>query len=197
VVLCSVDTSSAAIEHAVALAPDAIILDLLAACSLELAKSLSVRLPAAKIVAFAVRDSDREVLACAEAGIAAFVPPEASQADLLAALEHALRGELYCSPRVAALLYRHVASRPPAPPPLSDARRLTRRELQILGLLEHGMSNKQIARSLRIGGATVKNHVHHILEKLHVHRRGEAAAWLRAAQPRQQTPPPIRIPACD
>jgi hypothetical protein len=45
-----------------------------------------------------------------------------------------------------------------------------------------GMSNKEIGRALRIGDSTVKNHVHNILEKLQVHRRGEAAVRLRAMQ---------------
>ena len=44
------------------------------------------------------------------------------------------------------------------------------------------MSNKQIGRALRIGESTVKNHIHSILKKLQVHRRGEAAARLRVAQ---------------
>jgi hypothetical protein len=44
------------------------------------------------------------------------------------------------------------------------------------------MSNKEIGRALRIVDSTVKNHVHNILEKLQVHRRGEAAVRLRAMQ---------------
>jgi DNA-binding NarL/FixJ family response regulator len=46
-------------------------------------------------------------------------------------------------------------------------------------LVDQGLSNKEIARTLRIGAATVKNHVHNILEKLQVRRRGEAAARFR------------------
>jgi two-component system, NarL family, nitrate/nitrite response regulator NarL len=57
------------------------------------------------------------------------------------------------------------------PPP-----ELTPREAEILALIDRGLSNKDIARQLHVELATVKNHVHHILEKLHVHRRGEAAA---------------------
>ena len=53
---------------------------------------------------------------------------------------------------------------------------LTSRELRILELIEKGFSNKEIAHSLKIEIATVKNHVHNILQKLHVSRRGEAAA---------------------
>jgi DNA-binding NarL/FixJ family response regulator len=57
---------------------------------------------------------------------------------------------------------------------------LSRRELQIAHLIERGLSNKQIARELGIEATTVKNHVHHLFEKLNVHRRVEAAARIRA-----------------
>jgi DNA-binding NarL/FixJ family response regulator len=56
---------------------------------------------------------------------------------------------------------------------------LTEREQEIVTLLDEGLSNKEIARALRIQGATVKNHVHSILSKLRVRRRGQAAAEVR------------------
>ena len=57
--------------------------------------------------------------------------------------------------------------------------RLTRRETEIVQLIDQGLSNKEIAQRLGIDIYTVKNHVHNILEKLRVHRRGEAAARMR------------------
>jgi DNA-binding NarL/FixJ family response regulator len=57
---------------------------------------------------------------------------------------------------------------------------LSRRELQIAQLVDCGLTNKQIGRKLGIEAATVKNHVHNLCEKLKVHRRGEAAARIRA-----------------
>jgi two-component system, NarL family, nitrate/nitrite response regulator NarL len=56
-------------------------------------------------------------------------------------------------------------------------------------LIDQGLSNKEIGRRLSIETATVKNHVHNILEKLHVHRRGEAAAYARRSvlSPRRQS----------
>src|SRR2546421_13075479 len=126
-----------------------------------------------------------DVLASAEAGAIAYVPREASLEDLVAVIECAVRGEAVCSPRVAGALLRRIAvlatdgrsDRVPA--------RLTKREREIMGLIDEGLSNKEIAKRLRIEVATVKNHVHNILEKLQVHRRGEAAARVRAALPRR------------
>lgn len=57
---------------------------------------------------------------------------------------------------------------------------LSRRELEIAQLVDCGLTNKQIGRKLGIEAATVKNHVHNLCEKLEVHRRGEAAARIRA-----------------
>jgi DNA-binding NarL/FixJ family response regulator len=80
-----------------------------------------------------------------------------------------------------------AAARAPSPDLVA---RLTPREAQIVGLIDKGLSNKQIAGRLSIEPATVKNHVHNILEKLDVTRRGEAAAALRhgeASHSRAQT----------
>ena len=62
--------------------------------------------------------------------------------------------------------------------PTSDSR-LTKRELEILALIDQGLSNKEIARRLCIELPTVKNHVHNVLEKLQVSRRADAAALVK------------------
>ena len=59
---------------------------------------------------------------------------------------------------------------------------LTSRELEVVELIEQGLSNKEIAARLSIAVTTVKNHVHSILEKLKVHRRGEAASLVRGSR---------------
>ena len=56
--------------------------------------------------------------------------------------------------------------------------KLTRREREILELLSTGLSNKQIALQLSIELSTAKNHVHNILEKLGLHHRADAAAFV-------------------
>jgi DNA-binding NarL/FixJ family response regulator len=140
----------------------------------------------ARVLAINVPARERDVIACAEAGVACCLTTEASIDDLVAAIESVSRGEAPCSPWTAAVLTRRVAAlareRGPAktaPPPVPTTARLTSRELQIVELVDQGLSNKEIARQLCIELPTVKNHVHHILEKLGVRRRADAAAMIR------------------
>jgi DNA-binding NarL/FixJ family response regulator len=179
VVLAGSDTISAeALPRVTALKPEVIILDMASPGGLDFAKRVVANLPAAKIIAFAVREIDSEVLACAEAGVAAYIGPDCSVDDLVNAAEQAARGELHCSAQMAATLFRHVGALAQGRLRLEPAL-LTRREQEILDLIEQGLSNKEIARVLQITGATVKNHIHNVLTKLSVRRRGEAAAQFR------------------
>lgn len=143
-------------------------------------RALLAVLPDARVLALTVPNRESEILAVAEAGIAGFVTSDASVAELVAAIESVSRGESLCSPSVVAALMRRLASlaRSWADP----TEPLTMREREILELIDEGLSNKQIAQRLRIELPTVKNHVHHILGKLGVQRRTEAAALARAAR---------------
>jgi len=140
-------------------------LDVSGPTSFDIAKLLPGRVPTIKIIAFAVKETEQDVVACAVAGFAGYVPHDGSEADLMAAIDHAMCGELHCSPRVAGLLFRHLTVVSAPHPSLVDPTTLTQRERQVLALLAQGMSNKEIAREAQISSATVKNHVHNILKK--------------------------------
>jgi two-component system nitrate/nitrite response regulator NarL len=161
--------------------PDVMLLDVARPGNLELSLPFREILPSAKIVAFAVADTDEDIIACAEAGISGYVSRTGSVEDLVYAVHGAVRGELDCPPRTSALLFSHMALLSGRRGTAAGQEVLTRREREIIALVEQGLSNKEIAHSLRIGNATVKNHVHSILSKLQVRRRGEAAAQIRRA----------------
>lgn len=160
--------------------PDAILLDGAMAHGLALARTIRTQRPELRIIGFGIAGGAEQVIVCAESGIAAFVDCEGSIAQLVDAVEAALRGELACSPQVAALLCDRLAALASAQHP--DAQPLTRREHQVAMLIGEGLSNKEIAMDLKIGPATVKNHVHNILEKLKVKRRTAIAHHLGAAR---------------
>src|SRR5262249_34883111 len=112
-------------------------------------------------------------------GVTGYVTREASLDELVAVIQSVARGEMLCSPRIAGALVRRVASLAAASP-VRPRVALTGRELEIVALIDGGLSNKTTPGRLLIAVATVKNHVHSILEKLQVRARGEAAAEVRA-----------------
>ena len=156
-----------------------VLLDMAMPDSQALAREITAFIPDVRVVALAIPCSERAVLDCAESGVTGYVLREASGEDLITALRSAGSGELRCPPSVAAILRRRLAA-PADLPRVVPASRLTSREREILGLVDEGLGNKAIAQKLGIEIATVKNHVHNILEKFSVHRRGQAAASARS-----------------
>jgi two-component system nitrate/nitrite response regulator NarL len=141
-------------------------------------RALAGRSPSIPLVAIGITDSDSEVLACAEQGCAGYVTRDASLEELVAAILGASKGELTCSPRRAASLMRRLGALAAQLQPASAVMRLTRREREVAALIREDLTNKEIAVRLSIEVATVKNHVHNVLDKLQVHRRSDAARVL-------------------
>jgi DNA-binding NarL/FixJ family response regulator len=162
--------------------PDVVLLDLAHADAAETARLLNAASPDTKLVAFALAEIDDNVFACAAAGYAGYVPSESGAEEVYQAVLDAVGGRMNCAPHIAAAMFdrlarllreRHLPVALPA---------LTSREREILMLAEEGWTNKEIARRLVISCATVKNHMHNILQKMQVSRRGQAAARLRASR---------------
>ena len=148
--------------------PDALLLDGAMTDCLDHARRLRASVPGLLIVGFGISGGADCLVDCAESGLAAFVDANGNVDELVEAVRGALNGELACSPRVAALMCERLARRASGTRPSMI---LTRREGEIATLIGQGLSNKEIAKDLRIGPSTVKNHVHSILEKLNVRRR--------------------------
>ena len=160
--------------------PDIVLLDVAIPENAWLVRGLVAAVPGTRVVALAVPEAEQDVLRWAEAGVAGYVTREASVEDVVAAVQAVARGEVLCSPRMVATLFQRIATLALERSPASIEARLTNRELEILDLIDQGLSNKEIARRLTIEISTVKNHVHNILDKLNVSRRAEAAARVRA-----------------
>jgi two-component system nitrate/nitrite response regulator NarL len=184
VVLGTASTRAEALERAVELRPDIVLLDTAMPEGVELVRELASRVPGVKVLAIALDETEHAVLEWAESGVAGYVPRDASLTELIAAIERTARGEQQCSMQVAGGLLRRLAALARAAgdrQSASPSAHLTPREREIMRLLERGMSNKDIARQLGIEVATAKSHVHHILEKLQVRGRSQAAARMRLA----------------
>jgi two-component system, NarL family, nitrate/nitrite response regulator NarL len=198
-IVSSVDTLQARAEIA-RLRPHVVLFDAMRPDSVEFVKGLVVSAPTSKVVAFGVKENAEEFLALAAAGTAGYIRDSADSCDVVRVLERVMCDELPCSPRAAASLYRRVATLSQGGDGIFgvghgqvDTVQLSRRELQIAELIDRGLTNKEIGRQLGIEAATVKNHIHNLCEKLKVHRRGEAAARVRAIA-RVRARPPAAAP---
>jgi two-component system nitrate/nitrite response regulator NarL len=156
---------------------DVTLVDLLPPVDSEIVGALRKIRTTMRILAVGVRESASDVLACAAAGMDGYVPMDAALGDTVTAIENAMRGELACSPKVAASLYNCIGFRDSSRTVIANP--LTMRELQVADLINRGCPTKEIAWRLGVQPCTAKNHIRNILHKLRVRRRGQAVAKLR------------------
>jgi two-component system nitrate/nitrite response regulator NarL len=161
--------------------PDIVLLDLAISDSESILADVKRLASASAIVGLGLLDPEGDAIACIEAGVAGFVSREASLDELVRVIETAARGELQCTPQLAGTLSRRIAALASVRAVHSSEERLTARECQVVRLIEQNLTNKEIATELGIEVATVKNHVHNLLEKLHVHRRCDVVMAVRPA----------------
>jgi two-component system nitrate/nitrite response regulator NarL len=173
---------AAAVHQLITSSPDVVLLNTAMTDCTEILHRIADAAERVPVVVLGVSESETDVIAWAEAGVAGYLFKTGSLADLVGVIHDALRGEVLCPPRLTGALLRRLAALAAERRPHIETARLTAREREILELIDDGLSNKDIARHLSIEVRTVKNHVHNILEKLRVHRRGEAAAQVRAAR---------------
>ncbi|MFQ5847556.1 MAG: LuxR C-terminal-related transcriptional regulator [Candidatus Methylomirabilales bacterium] len=165
------------------LRPDVILLDLCLPGREGLGEARVIRgvFPEAKILMIGLTELQSDVLDCIEAGASGYLPQEASLEDLLNNVQAVASGEALCPPKVTGLLFSRIAEagRERELRQVLGLPSLTRRELEIVALIEEGLSNKEIAVRLDIEVQTVKNHINKILDKLQLDGRKEAARYAR------------------
>jgi two-component system nitrate/nitrite response regulator NarL len=148
-------------------APDVIVLDvnLPAIDGGELARRLRRLIPMAKLIAFSIHSSEEYVVKMARCGVQGYVTKDQPPVDLLAAIKTVVQGGLHFPAGMTDALL--------APAPESSAEQpgggaLTGRELEVLGMLAEGLSNKAIAAKLGISVRTVETHRENLSHKLHI-----------------------------
>lgn len=156
-------------------APHVVLLDMKMKEVLQLTKAIMALDPKINIIVIGVSENDEDIIKLAETGIAGCLTREDRLSELKKVIKAAVQDEFCCSPHIARVLLRHISSLASQNPITGELNSLTRREYQIGELMARGLSNKEIAREIHIEVTTVKNHVHNILEKLHIRRRGEVA----------------------
>jgi len=138
-------------------------------------------------VILTMSDAQEDLAAALRAGVKGYLLKDMEPEDVIAAIGRAARGELVVAPALTLKLAQMLQSGSGGDPERRDLlATLTEREREILGHLARGESNKTIARALEISHDTVKLHVRHILTKLNLNSRVEAAVFAveqRAASP--------------
>jgi two-component system NarL family response regulator len=176
-----------AIEVALAMRPDVVLLDLnmpelhgIQACAV-----LRSRLPRTQVLILTVSEHEEDLYAALRVGAAGYLLKDMPPGDLAAAVSAVGRGEPTIAPRMAARMLTDLRD---VMPPMaaagaevvataSPASSLSAREREVLELLARGLTNREIGARLVIGEPTVKTHVRHVLDKLHLRNRAEAAAF--------------------
>lgn len=129
-----------------------------------------------RIVMLTVSDSNEDVIKAISLGADGYLLKDSDPDELLEQIKKAVHGKMVLSEAVNAALADAI--RRPVEKPATDLGQLTNREHEILELIAKGRSNKLIARELDISDGTVKVHVKHLLKKLNLRSRVEAAVWM-------------------
>jgi two-component system, NarL family, response regulator DevR len=126
-----------------------------------------------KCLLVAMEDDQRRFLTAVRRGALGYVLQDASAAEVVTAIRAVSHGEAVCPARYARVLFDYFASQSTAATNngLRANLGLTRREEQLVPLIERGMTNKEIAIHLNLSEQTVKNHIHRILRKVGVEDR--------------------------
>ncbi len=161
-----------ALQKARELKPDVVLMDLLMPVMDGITATAAIRkeLPDTEVVALTSVLEDASVVGAVKAGAIGYMLKDTQADELCRAIKAAALGQVQLSPKAAARLMREV--RVPDSPET-----LTERETEVLRLLAHGQSNKEIASTLGIGEKTVKTHVSNILSKLSMQSRTQAALY--------------------
>ena len=160
-----------AIEKALELVPDVIIMDIAMPSmdGLEATRRIMKRNPKTKVVVLTQHDNKQYILSAIKAGASGYVPKKALGTDLVTAIRAVCAGESFLYPTAASALindYLHYAEEEPFD-------RLTSREREILKLVAEGHTSRYIADMLYISLKTVLGHRTKIMEKLNIHNRSE------------------------
>ncbi len=159
---------------AAATRPDVILLDLNmpTLSGAQALPAIKEAAPAAAVVMLTVSEDAEDLVACLQAGASGYLLKNIDAEFLRQAIRRVARGESVMSESMTAKLVREV-QRPPGPAKPS----LSPREQEILALIAKGASNKEAARALGVAESPIKIHVQHILRKLNLSTRVQAAVY--------------------
>jgi DNA-binding NarL/FixJ family response regulator len=178
-VVAQLGDGRAAVEAALRLRPDIVLLDLTMpeVNGLEALRQIRAAWPAARVVILTASDDEESLFKASEAGASGYLLKSLKADEFLEMLHGLERGEAAMTRQTTARLLAGLtrAASQAAAPPGPDA--LTPQEIRLLQHMADGLANKAIAQAMSVSENTVKYHIKNILQKLGVHNRTEAAAY--------------------
>jgi DNA-binding NarL/FixJ family response regulator len=177
-VVAEAASESEAVAQAIAHEPDVVLMDvrLSGGNGVDACAQIMMNLPQTKIIILTSYAEDDTLFAAIRAGAVGYVLKQVGSAELVRAIESAVRGEATLDPSLTQKIFsemRRSMQREEA----SAFDELTNQEMQVLSLIAEGSTNRHIAESLYLSEGTVRNYVSSILSKLGVSNRAEAAAY--------------------
>ena len=165
-----------AVAEAARLQPDVILMDLVMPQmdGIMAIEQILASQPSARILVLTSFEADDKIFPAIRAGALGYTLKDFGPAELVRAIQRVHRGESSLHPAIARKVLQELAHPPQRPP---TAEPLTEREVEVLRLIAYGESNLEIATALGISEATVSKHVSHILSKLHLASRTQAALY--------------------
>ena len=171
-----------AVEKARDFRPDIILMDIrMPECDgIEATRLIKAQMPDTKIIMLTVSESDEDLFEAIASGAHGYLLKNMRPEELFEMLEGALRGEAVMAPSMAQRVLQAFVHEAHRQTELgAGGGNVSPRELEVLELVSQGATNKEIADRLFISVGTVKNHIHNILEKLHLKNRAQMAAYKR------------------
>lgn len=166
-------TGLEAVNLALRLTPDVVLMDMgmPEMDGVTATRQIKAKNPNISILILTISKSDKDLIEAVKAGARGYLLKSSESGQVIAAIRRIAAGETIIPPEVMTRVLDELTD------PSATPQRLTNREEEILGLVATGMGNKEIAATLHISENTVKTHIRHILEKLNLSNRAEAAAY--------------------
>lgn len=176
------ENGKAGVEQVKALQPDVVLMDIVMPVmdGVEATREIQQLPSPPKVLILTSFLEDDKVFPALEAGAHGYMLKDISPDELVLAIQNAHQGEPHLHPSITKKLMTHVMTQKTAPAPTESKQKsdsLTQRETEVLGLIAEGLNNKAIAMHLNISQKTVKTHVSHILAKLDLEDRTQAAIF--------------------
>ncbi len=194
VCVCACASAEEALETIPRRRPDVVLMDIHLpgesgiACTARLRQTM----PRLQVIMLTVYKDIKMIFQALKAGACGYVLKRSDDQEILDAIAEVRAGGAPMTSEIARMLVRSFME-PAQAPDSQGTDQLSAREMEILALLAEGCPNKEIAARLSISNATVRTHLMHIYEKLHVRCRTEAAARYLRSKPADPSGHPARL----